>query len=93
MKSSASGYQSVWTTTVLGQTPARSTAGDIAAWAVPGESLPGESALVEDVLELQAAVRVAIATLLLVRCWSAHAAEEPAMRAAFSFGCATGVAP
>jgi hypothetical protein len=59
--------------------PARSTAGDIAAWAVPGESLPGESALVEDVLELQAAVRVAIAT--------------PAMRAAFSFGCATGVAP
>ena len=56
MKSSASGYQSVWTTIVLGQIPARDTAEDAAALLVLDE---GESA---GVPELQAAARVASAT-------------------------------
>src|ERR1700733_991153 len=51
MKSSASGYQSVWTTTVLGQTPASEMAEDDAALLVLDE---GESA---GVPELQAAAR------------------------------------
>src|ERR1700733_7715739 len=70
MKSSASGYQSVWTTIVLGQTPARETAEDDAAPAVLDEDT------VDDAPELQAAARAASATA--------------PMRAALSFGSATG---
>src|ERR1700678_900287 len=79
MKSSASGYQSVWTTIVRGQMPACEPAEDEAAGSsvpVPAEEVLADDAPVDGGLELQAAARVATAT--------------PPMMAAFNLSCATG---